>query len=445
MEDTATTADDTATRLLEAIAATRDELVDLTLSLSDLPDLSGFERPVAEAVADWFARAGIEAELEELSQTSANVHARLGVKAESATEPALILSSHLDTEGELPAGDATEQRHLRGAWREGDLLVGKGLVNDRTQLASMMIAMREIARLGLPLAGDLAFLGAAQECGAPVDPAAPRGRDDGPHMREGTGARWALERGLRGRAALIGEPTGFAISGAQAGYLRVRVSVPGYVPYTPFIERGPGPLDTPNPFERAGPVLVRLLEWARAYEARERFPFWGGTVAPKAQVQEIRRVDPLFTHQGDTCDIYVDIRTAPGRADEAVLADLAASLDGLGFPCELTPYDRATGYVATGAEALTAAVRSAHERVHGEPPMRPWEPQVSMWHDSNAFNEHGIPAISYGIRPQAEPWTRERFRSARIDDLVRLAQVYALAAWEMCGLVDSPAGSRGVD
>jgi acetylornithine deacetylase/succinyl-diaminopimelate desuccinylase-like protein len=247
-----------------------------------------------------------------------------------------------------------------------------------------------------------------------------------------------VERGLRGRLALVGEPTGFAICGAQAGYLRVRIAVPGFVPYTPFIERGDGPLNTPNSFERAGHVVVRLIEWSTAYERRERFPFPGGTVAPKAQVQEIRRTAPLFTQAGDECDVYLDIRTAPGRDEGELLGELASALDGLGFVCELTPYDRATGYVAVGADALTAALERAHRVVLGEPPRTPRDPQVSMWHDTNAFNEAGIPAVSYGIQPQPEPWTRERFRSARIDDLVRLAQVYALTALDVCGGAPTP-------
>lgn len=429
--------------LLGAIAETRDELVELTLGLSALPDLSGFERPVADAVAAWFGKAGIAATVEDISPTSANVHAAVG--GSGGDQPALILSSHLDTEGALPVGDEAERRNLRGAWREGDVLVGKGLVNDKTQLAAMLIAVRAVARLGVALPGRLAFLGTAQECGAPVDPAAPRGRDDGPHMREGHGAWWALDHGLVGRGALIGEPTGFAIAGAQAGYLRVRVTVPGYVPYTPFIERGAEALDTPNSFERAGPVLVRLVEWAKAYERREPFRFWGGVVAPKAQVQEIRRAVPLFTEQDDPCDIYLDIRTSPGRDEDELRADLDAALDGLGFRCDLTTYDRTTGHVAIGAERVTAALVRAHRAVFGEEPPTPRTPQVSMWHDTNAFNARGIPAISYGIAPRPEPYTRERVRSANVDDLVRLAQVYALTALDLCGDDDRPAGSRDVD
>jgi hypothetical protein len=68
-----------------------------------------------------------------------------------------------------------------------------------------------------------------------------------------------------------------------------------------------------------------------------------------------------------------------------------------------------------------------------------------MWHDSNAFNEAGIPAVSYGIAPQPEAWTRERFRSARVADLVRLAQVYALTATELCALDEPPTPVRTVD
>ena len=57
-----------------------------------------------------------------------------------------------------------------------------------------------------------------------------------------------------------------------------------------------------------------------------------------------------------------------------------------------------------------------------------------MWHDTNAFNAAGIPAVSYGIAPRPEAYTRERIRSATVDDLVRLAQVYAMAAIQLCGV-----------
>jgi acetylornithine deacetylase/succinyl-diaminopimelate desuccinylase-like protein len=428
MSDVRTT---TADGLAEAIAAAGDELVELTLALSALPDRSGYERPVAEAVEAWLRAAGIEAALQPISATSANVIGRVGPADDRV--PILILSSHLDTEGAIPGGDEDEVRRLRGAWRDGDLLIGKGLVNDRTQVAAMLVALRALARHEPGPRRAVVFVGTAQECGAPLDPAVPHRRDEGPHMAEGFGARWAIERGTVARFALIGEPTGFAISGAQAGYLRVRITVPGFIPYTPFIERGDGPLDTPNSLERAAEVVARLTRWCRTYERRERLDFWGGTVAPKAQVQDIRRTAPLFTEADDPCDVFVDIRTAPDRDDGPLVDELDELFADLPFRCTVEPYDRERGHVATGAEPLVAAVEGAHRRIFGTPSARPREPQVSMWHDTNAFNEVGIPAVSYGIAPQPETFTRERFRSARVDDLVRLAQVYGLAALELAG------------
>jgi acetylornithine deacetylase/succinyl-diaminopimelate desuccinylase-like protein len=417
--------------IVDAIHAEREEVAELTLKLSALPDLSGYERPVAEAVLDWLRANDIDGSLQVISATSANVLATIGPAGDPV--PALILSSHLDTEGALPQGSEVERRRLRGAWRDGDLLIGKGLVNDKTQLAAMLVALRALARCDPSLSRAVQFLGTAQECGAPVDPDLPARRDEGPHMGEGFGARWAIDRGVLGAFALIGEPTGFAICGAQAGYLRVRIVVPGFIPYTPFVERGDEAGATSNPFERAGLVIGRLVAWARAYEQRERVDFWGGTIAPKAQIQDVRRTTPLFTEQSDDCDVFVDIRTAPGSDDGALLRELAGLLADLPFACSLVPYDRKRGYVATGAEPVVEALERAHREVFGTPSPRPREPQVSMWHDTNAFNEVGIPAVSYGIAPQPETFTRERFRSARVDDVVRLAQVYALAALDLCG------------
>ena len=173
-------------RVRESIERDSEELAELALSLSALPDLSGDEVAVAEAVAAWFRAAGIDATLQPLTPTSANVIARIG--PDDGSVPTLMLSSHLDTEGSLPEGDEAERRRLRGAWREGDLLVGKGLVNDKTQLAAMLVAIRAVHRLGRPLAGGLLFLGTAQECGAPVQVPERLGPRRGPAHGRGIGS-----------------------------------------------------------------------------------------------------------------------------------------------------------------------------------------------------------------------------------------------------------------
>jgi acetylornithine deacetylase/succinyl-diaminopimelate desuccinylase-like protein len=272
------------------------------------------------------------------------------------------------------------------------------------------------------------------ETGGPIDLGDAREPDPpvGPHVAEGSGAWAALAQGLRAGSALVGEPTGFGICRAQAGYARVMVRVPGFIPYTPFITRGDRPRDNPNSIERAGRIIGALEGWASRYAARERTSYGDTVVAPRAQVHAIRSPRYLFTEDGDPCDLFVDIRTLPGRHDAAIVAELEALVEPFELGCEISVYDRRTGYVAERADGLVEALTEAHAAVFGGPPRPPAPEQTSMWHDTNAFNAVGIPAISYGIAVQREPHTREKVRAVLADDLVRLAKVYALTALAVC-------------
>ena len=58
----------------------------------------------------------------------------------------MIWNAHMDTGPEL-APDASEaERKLDNAWIEGDMLFGKGMINDKAQLCAFMIALRAIKR-----------------------------------------------------------------------------------------------------------------------------------------------------------------------------------------------------------------------------------------------------------------------------------------------------------
>jgi acetylornithine deacetylase/succinyl-diaminopimelate desuccinylase-like protein len=439
------TRDDWTEAIVAAVDEARDELVDLVLGLSNLPDLAGHERPVAEAVQAWFRANGIRAELQLLSATSANVLATVTARPSRNAAPgrsdAFLFSAHLDTEGGPPARQA-DHRRLRGAWQEGDLLIGKGLVNCKAQVAAQMLALRIVSRAGIPMAADLLFLGAAMETGGAVElpSAGPPDPTLGPHVNEGAGALAALGQGLRAGAALVGEPTGFGICSVEAGYVRVVIRVPGFIPYTPFINRGERPQDNPNSIERAARVITALEAWAIRYAARERTAYGEAIVAPRAQVQAVRSPRFLFTEDADPCEIFLDIRTLPGRDDGTIVAEIEASLEPLAMGCEVAVYDRQMGYRAEAAERLEAALSDAHLVVFGARPAPPAPEQTSMWHDTNAFNAAGIPAVSYGIAVQREPHTREKVRAALVTDLVRLAKVYALTAVSMCAALGDSAG-----
>jgi acetylornithine deacetylase/succinyl-diaminopimelate desuccinylase-like protein len=414
----------TREQLLAAVADQRDELVRLTLALANLPDRCRHERPVAEAVAAWLDRHGIATEIQELEPESANVIGRVPGSGRTATD-SLIVTAHLDTEGGIGDWSDEDARELRGAWQDGELLIGKGVVNCKAQMAALMVASIAARDVAGPLASDLIVVGMAQETGRV------EGDIPGPHVLENHGARELVARGIGPDLALVGEPNDFAIAGAQGGYARVRVDVPGLIPYTPFVMRT-GPRVLENPFERAGAVIGRLERWCADYQERARSTFWGGTFVGTAQIQDVRGSGPLFSERTDWCRISVDVRTAPEVDPESIAEEIRSLLADLPYECVVSLYDTELGHVAAGAEPLVEALREAHREVFGAEPEWPTPSKVSMSQDMNVFNGAGIPSVAYGIKPVPEPYTRERFRAARIDDIVAMTVVYALAIERLC-------------
>jgi acetylornithine deacetylase/succinyl-diaminopimelate desuccinylase-like protein len=426
----------------EAIERDRQDLIDLCLAIGNLTDYAGHETHVGRAVTAWLESAGIETWLQYLSETSVNAVGVLrGRRTGGVSGRSLIFNAHMDTQGFAPKGGPEAERKLRGAWFKDDLLYGQGLANDKAQLAAEMIAVRAIKRAGIALAGDLFVTGVAQETSEPLDRRPPAGRALGPlfsQTGEGAGARWLVANGVVADFALVGEVSDFCVSIAQAGFLRVRVAVPGVVAYTPALVRGPKPGDSPNPFERAAVIVGAIEAWARRYEAEHARDFAGGRFVPRAQVYEIASSGPAWTETTDYCYVFVDIRLAPGDDPAPIQRSLQAALDTTGIPCTLDPYDHQRGYIPENAEPLLEALRRAHRRVLGNDLAFANSVVHSMWRDGNAFNEAGIPAIGYG------PGTRDAGGGLRglagvprpiaVDDLLATAKVFALTALDICGI-----------
>ncbi len=436
--------------VLDGIEGDREALADLCLTLGNLPDYSGEERPVGEAVVAWLGEAGIEARLQFMAPESVNAIGLIrGAGDRAGGGRSLILNAHIDTQGARPAGGEAAERRLRGAWIEDGRLFGRGLANDKAQLAAQMIAMRAIVRSGLTLKEDLFLAGSGQETSAPpaasgdiagwsgVGPA-------GSQVREGHGARWLVEHGVVADYALVSEVSDFRVTVAQAGYLRLRIAVPGSLAYTPGLRRGApstggGPAGSPNPFERAARIVLALEDWASRYETEGRETFHGGTLVPKAQVLEMRPAGPPWTEERDWCHIFFDVRLMPGAHAPAVRRQVCEAVAATGIDAQVDAYDFKRGYIAEGAEPLLDALRAAHEAAVGGKLDYTASLEMSMWRDSNAFNEAGIPAIGYGP-PVADPGGPRGAagvqRPVALDDLVKLAKVFALTALQVCGTVE---------
>lgn len=412
--------------LLGMIERDRQELVDLCIKLGNTPSPHGKEKRVGEAVLDWLKQNGIRGTLQFITEESVNAVATI---PGSGNGTSLILNAHMDTGPEL-GPDATEaDKKIEGAWTEGDLIFGKGVINDKAQLCAFLIAARAIKRSGIRLRGDLTLTAVAFETGGPsVDEF--QGVN---HPGEGFGSKWVVDRGVTADYALVGETSGFGIVRAECGAVWLKVRVKGREVYTPRLERGESIKENPNAFAKAAHVILALEKWAIQYQQKEKLEFEGGAIIPKAQVMNVRGTGGV-SQASPVCEIYLDVRLVPGRKPETVKKDVERVVHSLGIDFEISAFQYSRGHIAQNAEPLIGAIEESHRYVFGAEPPLPPSAEVSMWRDLNVFNEVGIPSVCYGPPRQREPLSGAQNRAMKISDLVAATKVYALTALLVCGI-----------
>jgi acetylornithine deacetylase/succinyl-diaminopimelate desuccinylase-like protein len=412
--------------LLAGIESDCAELVDLCLKLGNTPSHHGKERKVGEAVLAWLTDCGIHGSLQFITDESVNAVATI---AGSGDGSSLIFNAHMDTGPELESEATEADKKIDGAWTEGDLIFGRGVINDKAQLCAFMIAARSIKRAGIRLRGDLTITAVAFETGAPsIDEY--QGFN---YPGEGFGTKWVVDRGVTADYALVGETSGFGIVRAECGAVWLKVRVKGKEVYTPRFERGASIQENPNACAKAAHVILALEEWAVRYQQKEKLEFEGGAIIPKAQIMNIRGNNDI-SQASPFCDIYMDIRLVPGKKPEAVKKDVERAVRALGIECEFSAFQYSRGHIAENAEALISALTDAHRYIFGTEPPLPPSAEVSMWRDLNVFNEVGIPSVCYGPPRQRDPFSGAGNRAMKISDLVAATKVYALTALLVCGI-----------
>jgi acetylornithine deacetylase/succinyl-diaminopimelate desuccinylase-like protein len=412
--------------IVKAIDEQKSALLDLCLQLGNTPSFHAQERKLGEAVLAWLGAAGIKGELQFITNESVNAVATLRGSGEGKS---LIWNAHMDTGPALGPDATDDEKKLETAWVTGDMLFGKGMINDKAQLCAFMIAMRALKQSGIKLKGDLTLTAVAFETGAPSV-----GEQQGINFPgEGFGSKWVVDRGVVADYALVGETSGFGIVRAECGAGWYKIRVKGREVYTPRLERGKSLQENPSAFIKAVPVISAIEEWAIAYERRETMKFAGGTIIPKAQIVEVRgggwvdRPHPF-------CDIFVDVRIVPGKNPNEVKKSIESALMPLGLDCEVSLFQYSRGYIAKDAEPLIGSIIEAHRFIFNTEPPEPPSAETSMWRDLNVFNEVGIPSVCYGPPRQRETLSGAGNRAMKIDDLVQATKVYALTALILCGV-----------
>ncbi|HEY4277360.1 MAG TPA: M20/M25/M40 family metallo-hydrolase [Conexibacter sp.] len=405
-----------------------DELVELALALGNLDSPTGEEGAASDYVYDWLGARGFAPRRLGLFPDRANVVARLPGRGGGAS---LLFNSHLDTtiaKEELLTTPLAGAREYHEAWREGERLIGNGIVNNKGVMSTWLIAAAAIKRAGVELAGDLLLTAVVGEIGLePVDEFQPP-----QYIAKEAGARYLVNRGVTADYAVVAEGTSFCLCWVEAGKAFFKVNVEGVEPplYTPYLPRPTSIEQSPNAIVRSVRVIEAIEAWAERYEQEHVYRCDGGTVVPKVSVNAIRGGVPYkITKTPSICHLYVDARITPQQDPRSVERELREAIAQSGVPATVEPFVYRRGYEARNVGPLAERIERAHGRVIGGVPGRPIEAITSMWRDSNVFIEAGIPTVVYG--PGASVGGGNF--AMEISDLVQAARVYAAIALEVAG------------
>ncbi|MBN2794309.1 MAG: M20 family metallopeptidase [Clostridia bacterium] len=180
------------------------QVLDLAKSLIQIPSYPGIdaqESEVAKFLLNWLKNEGLEVELQDVENGRYNLIAKLKGEKEGKN---LLLNGHLDT---VPVYGMVNP--LIPIEKE-DRLYGRGSVDMKGPIASMLCALVAIKKMKVPFSGEIVFAGVIDE------------------EEKSLGAIHFLENNeMLFDGAIVGEPTDLSVCVAHRGLHWIEISIIG--------------------------------------------------------------------------------------------------------------------------------------------------------------------------------------------------------------------------
>ena len=406
----------TKERLMDVVSSCRNEILDFTKALIQVPT----ENPPGSSYRDCVAV--VEAKLEEIGLESSvlevpagrNQNPRNGrIQSESAyclmsfygTGPrTLYFHGHYDV---VPAATPRQFKPLL----KGDRLFGRGSADMKGGLAAMIYAVKAIKACKLRLNGRI---------GLAIVPDEETGGLRGSHALAASG-----KLGKDGIGMFTAEPTGGAIWNACRGAISLRVTVKGKPSHVGLHFWGV------NSFEKMLGVANKLMELKQRVESRK--------TAFKIEPDEARNSILLiggecqggasFNTVPAQCCFTVDRRINPEEdlgAEKERLLELFDRFrkDGTEVEVETLQEARPAGF--SEHDPVARALSTSIEAVTGKAPSFEMCPGLL---ETRFYAEQGVPAFAYG--PGQLTAAHAPDESVALEDICACAAVYTLAAAEL--------------
>lgn len=391
-----------------------EELSQLAAELVRIPSLPGDEGAMAARLLEAMKRAGFQ---DIWTDRVGNVIGRYG----TGRGPALLLDGHMDT---IDVGDPAAWLHppFAGVVEDG-FLYGRGAVDMKGALASMIYGVKLLADADVRLDGDLyvAFVVQEEPC-------------------EGMAIRSLIEdEGLQPAFVVLGEPTNLGIYLGQRGRVELLLTAYGRAAHAATPDQGL------NAIYAAARVVFGIELLANQLLTD---PVLGqGSVAVTHVVSTAGSRNAI----PDRCSLVIDRRLTLGETEARAIAEIQQIVKREGVRADIATVEHEmnsyNGCVIRGrkyyppwlmseqAPLVRAAVRAV-ERVLGA------RPRLGVWQFSTdgayTMGVAGIPTIGFG--PGDEHLAHTADERIALADLAYAARGYAHLAVELLQTTHRSAG-----
>jgi len=340
-------------------------LTDLVAIDSVNPDLvpgAAGEADIAQFVADWLTKAGIEVEIDEVAPGRPNVIGIVRGNGQGTNRgKSLMLNAHTDVVGVAGMAAPFTPRI------EGDRLYGRGAFDMKGSLAACMV-VAERAK-ALDLAGDLIFTAVVDEEYASIGTTA-------------IAQKWQAD------AAIVTEPTGLNLCIAHRGFVWLDIETDGIAAH------GSRPHLGVDAIAKMGKVLVEIEALDQSLRAAPTHPLLQSGSLHASLINGGQELSSYPAH----CKLGIERRTIPGETPAIVEGQIQAILDRCAAADPQFKGSMETTLVrdpfeiskdATIVQLLQQKIRSeiGHEpTIYGDTP----------WMDTAILAQASIPAVIFG-------------------------------------------------
>lgn len=387
---------------------TQEELVQLTQSLIKIPshkDVPNREKEVVEFIFNFCNDQGLETKLEPVEGNRSNVYVFL---RGDGTGKTLMLNGHTDT---VPPYNMVIDPFK--AEVKNNAIWGRGAVDMKGPIASMLITILAIKRANIKLKGDVIFTGVIGE------------------EEKSEGSEYLVKSNIKADGAVVGEPSHYEYSIGHRGLEWLEISIKGKAAH------GGVPHLGVNAIEKAAALIERIRKELYP-KLQDRYnEYMGPSVMNFGAIQGGSQPSTV----ADACSIKIDRRYIPGETVESVIKEYqdiidAMKIDDPNFDAEIIrmPNNMLTLdhlYLMTPPnELIVSAVKESIQEVIQK------EPEITRkrgWTDAGLLSNYGkIPTVVFGPGEISSSHTKDE--RVNISELVDAVEIYSGIIEKFCGI-----------